>query len=389
MSSAPPVPELPAPSDLRQIIRVFLKIGLFAYGGPAAHIAMFHDEIVVRRRWLTQAEFLDLLGVVNLVPGPNSVELSIHIGMQRAGWRGMAAAGLCFILPAMGIVLLLAWLYQQYGSTPAASALLYGMLPVVIAIIFQAMLKLSRAVYQTPILIAAGGASLLLYFLNTNPLLALLGCGAAVMLWQNKSRLRSLSALLPVLPFALLPAAAPPASAAAFSLWMMFWIFFKIGSVLYGSGYVLLAFLKSDFVTRLGWLTEQQLLDAVAIGQVTPGPLFTTATFIGYLLGGFTGGLVATAGIFLPSFIIVAFSSQIIPHIRRSVWAGALLDGINAASIGLMAAVTIDLAREAFVDLPAVLIGILAAVLGLRFKVASTWLIAGGALLGVVLSLLG
>ena len=330
--------ESPGRGSAAEVVRVFLRLGLIAFGGPAAHVALFRDEIVRRRRGVTDERFLDLLGATNLIPGPNSTEMAIHLGYVRAGWPGLIAGGVGFIAPAMLIVLGLAWAYVRFGSAPQAGWLLYGAKPVVIVIIAQALWTLGQKAVQGPLTGVVGAAVLGLYFLGLNELLLLFAGGLIVMLVVNLRRLHrpgSLPALVPLLPS--LPFLQPSAFLllpASFSLPLMFWIFLKIGSVLYGSGYVLLAFLRSDFVSRLGWLTDRQLLDAVAIGQVTPGPVFTTATFIGYLLGGLPGGLLATLGIFLPSFVFVALSNPLIPRLRRSAWAGALLDGVNVASLG-------------------------------------------------------
>lgn len=370
-------------SPLGEVVALFLKLGFTAFGGPAAHIALMHDEVVLRRKWLTDEQFLDLLGATNLIPGPNSTEMAIHIGYMRAGWAGLLLGGLCFITPAMLIVLALAWLYVQYGSTPQAAWLLYGIKPVVIAIITQALWTLGKKALKTRLLILLGIVVFGLYFIGVNEIALLFLGGLVFMLISNSQRLRDLelATFLPFSAMALTPTAIP------FSLPTLFVTFLKIGSVLYGSGYVLLAFLRADFVLRLGWLTDQQLIDAVAIGQVTPGPLFTAATFIGYLLGGLSGALLATLGIFLPSFIFVAISNPLIPKIRNSPWAGSLLDGVNAAALGLMAAVTFQLGLSSLTDAYTALIAILSFVLLLRYKVNSTWLIAGGAIAGFVISL--
>lgn len=370
-------------SPLTEVAGLFLKLGFTAFGGPAAHIALMHDEVVLRRKWLTDEQFLDLLGATNLIPGPNSTEMAIHIGYVHAGWAGLLVGGLCFIAPAMLIVLALASLYVQFGTTPQAGWLLYGIKPVVIAVITQAIWTLGSKALKNKVLVLIGILALAFYFLGTNEILLLFAGGLIFMLISNAQRLRSmnLTALLPCSAVALSQAAIP------FSLPILFLTFLKIGSVLYGSGYVLLAFLRRDFVLRLGWLTDQQLLDAVAIGQVTPGPVFTAATFIGYLLGGTSGALLATLGIFLPSFVFVAISNSLIPKIRNSPWAGSLLDGVNASALGLMAAVTIQLARSSLTDFFTVAIAVISLILFLRYKINSTWLIAGGALAGLILSL--
>jgi len=352
--------------NLPEVIKLFLRLGITAYGGPAAHISMMHDEVVKRRKWLDEQQFLDLLGATNLIPGPNSTEMAIHLSYLRAGWRGLIIGGACFIGPAMLTVMALAWAYVEYGTTPAAEWLLYGVKPVVIAVILQALWGLGQKAYKGPLTGLVGLLVLLLYFFNVNILVLLVGGGLLVMVSQNWSRLRGggLAALLLPLP----GLTAPALTAEPFSLGRLFLVFFKVGAVLYGSGYVLLAFLQADLVTRLGWLTEQQLLDAIAIGQVTPGPVFTTATFIGYFLGGVPGALVATVGIFLPSFFFVAISNPIIPRLRKSPWAAGILDGVNAAALGLMAAVTWQLGRASLVDLLTISLALISAVLLIRFK---------------------
>jgi chromate transporter len=345
---------------------------------------MFHDEFVKRRQWLTDQHFLDLLGATNLIPGPSSTEMSMHIGYLRAGFMGLIVGGACFILPAALIVLVLAWLYVEYGTTPAAEWLLYGIKPVVIAVILQAVWKLGRTAIKSALLAVVGIGVLVLYLLGLNELLLLFGGALLVMLLENWRRLREGGVALFV-PVTLL---AQTAIAEPYSLSQLFLTFVKIGAVLYGSGYVLLAFLRSDLVERLGWLTDQQLLNAVAIGQFTPGPLFTTATFIGYIVGGVVGAAAATLGIFLPGFILVAITNPLIPRMRKSPWLGALLDGVNATAIGLMVAVTLELGQAALIDVPTVALAILAAVLLIHYRVNSTWLIAGGAVVGLIYHLL-
>ena len=379
---------------LAEVTALFLKLGFTAFGGPAAHIAIMHDETVKRRKWLTDQEFLDLVGATNLIPGPNSTELAIHIGYLRAGWLGFLLGGTCFVLPAVLIVLILAWLYVQYGALPQTAGFLYGVKPVVIAIILQALWNLGRKALKNTFLAVVGLVILGLYFLGVNEIALLFAGGLVVMLGENLQRLRRAGVksvfVLPVSSLNwLAPAALVPAAAATpFSLSLLFLTFLKIGAVLYGSGYVLLAFLRADLVLRFGWLTDPQLLDAIAIGQVTPGPLFTSATFIGYILGGLPGALLATLGIFLPSFFFVAVSSPLIPRLRSSTWASGLLDGVNVASLGLMAAVTWQLGRASLTDPLTALIACLAFGLLIRFKINTTWLIAGGAVLGLLSTLL-
>jgi chromate transporter len=378
-----------APTDhtnhLGEVVALFLKLGLTAFGGPAAHIALMRDEVVKRRRWVDDQHFLDLLGATNLIPGPNSTEMAIHLGFVRAGWAGLVAGGVGFILPAMLIVIGLAWIYVHVGATPEASLLLYGVKPVVIAVVGQALWGLGRAAIKGPLTAVVGAATLALYLLGANEIALLFAGGLIVMVGENlwrfqKTDLRAI--LMPVGGLSLSALAAAP-----FNLPLLFLIFLKIGSVLYGSGYVLLAFLRADLVTRLGWLTDQQLVDAVAIGQVTPGPVFTTATFIGYVLGGLPGALLATLGIFLPSFIFVALSNPLIPRLRNSAWAGGLLDGVNVASLGLMAAVTWQLSRASLVDPLTLVLALVAAFLLFRYKANATWLVLGGAAAGLLSAL--
>lgn len=367
---------------LIEVAALFLKLGMTAFGGPAAHIAMMHDETVKRRKWLNDEEFLDLVGATNLIPGPNSTEMAIHIGFRRAGWPGLIVGGICFIVPAMLIVLGLAWVYVHFGAAPPAEGLLYGIKPVVISIIIQALWSLGQKAIKGPLTLTVGLAVLVLSLAGVHEIALLFAGGLVVMLAQNDRRLqkRPLGALLiPVGAAGVLSQAS-----ISFSLSSLFVTFLKIGAVLYGSGYVLLAFLRADFVVRFGWLTDPQLLDAVAIGQVTPGPVFTTATFIGYLLGGTPGALLATVGIFLPSFIFVAVSNPFIPRIRNSAWASGLLDGVNVASFGLMAAVTWQLGRASLIDSLTVLIALVSLGLLIRFRVNSTWLIAAGAIIGLL-----
>jgi chromate transporter len=308
--------------------------------------------------------------------------MAIHLGFRRAGWPGLIVAGLCFTLPAMLSVLVLAWAYVRYGSAPQAAGLLYGIKPVVIAIILHALWKLGKNALRAPLPAAVALGVLTLFFLGVHEIALLFGGGVVVMVARNLRRLRA--APLPALLAPLGGLAVPSAAAAAFSLPVLFLTCLKIGAVLYGSGYVLLAFLRADFVQRLGWLTDQQLLDAVAIGQITPGPLFTSATFIGYVLAGIPGGLLATLGIFLPSYVFVALSNPLIPRLRASRWVSGLLDGVNASSLALMAGVTWQLGKASLVDPLTAAVAAMALFLLVRLKLNSTWLILGGALLGLL-----
>ncbi len=379
---------------LTELAGLFLKLGATAFGGPAAHIALMEDEVVHRRHWLSREEFLDLLGATNLIPGPNSTEMAIHIGHRRAGWAGLLVAGACFILPAAIIVGILSWAYVRLGSLPQAEGILYGVKPVVLAVVLQAIWRLARPALKTRLLLMLGLAVVVLSFLGVNELVLLFGTGIVLaahkLLFLKKSLASAfiLPGFLPGFSAATATAGAMAASTPV-GLMPMFLYFVKIGSVLFGSGYVLLAFLRADMVDSLRWLTEEQLLDAVAIGQITPGPVFTTATFIGYVLSGMPGAVLATVGIFLPAFFFVAVSGPLIPRLRRSPAAGAFLDGVNAASLALMAVVTVQLARAAFVDYATLAIGIAAAVLLIRYNVNSAWLLSGGTILGLVLRTVG
>jgi chromate transporter len=382
-------PANPTKTPLAEVAQVALKLGFTAFGGPAAHIAMLREEAVSRRKWLTDEYFLDLVGATNLIPGPNSTEMVIHIGYLRAGWRGLIAAGMLFILPAAGMVLALAWAYVEYGATPAGEALLYGIKPVVIAVVVQALWGLGRTAVKGPLLLAIGVAAAALYLLGFNELAILFG-GAALMFLIRASQ-RAIggdsgpAALIPfgALPVSTLPALLLQTGPIPVSLTTLFLTFLKIGAVLYGSGYVLLAFLRNDFVERLGWLTDQQLLDAVAVGQFTPGPVFTTATFVGYLVAGVPGAVLATIGIFLPSFVFVALLHPLVPRLRRSPWTAALLDGVNVAAIGLMAAISWQLGRDAIIDPLTAALALVAAVLLIRSRVNSAWLVLGGGIVGL------
>ncbi len=373
---------------LPDLIRLFLRLGFTAFGGPAAHIAMMHDEVVTRRRWMSDQHYLDLVGATNLIPGPNSTEMAIHIGYERAGWRGLLAAGLCFIMPAVLIVLTLAWLYTQFGSTPQGDALMVGIKPVIIVIVLQALYRLLPSALKSWWLGLVGLSALILYLLGINELLVLFGCAFVVVAIQAVRRFPTASAAL--VPLTAWPALLPQLSdAGPVSLNRLFLIFLKAGALLYGSGYVLLAFLRNDLVNATGWLTDQQLLDAIAIGQFTPGPVFTTATFIGYVLAGVPGAIVATIGIFLPSFCFVALLARIMPYLRKSTWTAAFLDGVNVAALGLMAGVTWQLGRAAIIDLPTLLIALVAGFVLFRYQINSAWLVAAGGIIGLALRYLG
>jgi chromate transporter len=382
-------------TSIGELARLFLKLGTIGFGGPAAHIALMEDEVVRRRGWLTREAFLDYVGATNLIPGPNSTELAIEIGRHRGGWRGLVVAGSAFIIPAAVIVTVTAWAYVRFGQLPRVLALFNGVKPVVVAIVVQALWRLARTAIRSVWLGALALAAAAGVVAGVHELLVLLAAAAIpaiVVAVRRSGRNGTAAAVGPVVLSARgdMPASAAALGAAsvagtAVSLWPLFAVFLKIGSVLFGSGYVLLAFLRADFVERLGWLTERQLLDAVAVGQVTPGPVFTTATFIGYVLAGVPGAVLATVGIFLPAFVFVAISGPLVPRIRRSPAAGAALDGVNAASLALMAVVTWQLGRTSLVSVSSVLL--FAAAIGLLAtrRVNAAWLVLGGAIAGVAL----
>lgn len=376
----------PARGSLSELASLFIRLGFTAFGGPAAHVAMLHDEVVTRRRWMTEQHFLDLVGATNLIPGPNSTEMVMHVGKERAGWKGLAVAGACFILPAAVMVTILAWAYVTYGATPQGKSLLYAVKPVVIVIVLQALIKLGRKAVKSWLLALIGLAVLVLYLLGVHELVLLFGT-AVFMLIITLIR-RQISAAMVVPPFLSMPEWLQAANESVpVDLAQLFLLFLKVGAVLYGSGYVLLAFLRNDLVVRLGWMSDQQLIDAIAIGQVTPGPILTTATFVGYVLAGVPGAMVATLGIFLPSFVFVTILNPLVPRMRASEWTATLLDGVNVASLGLMAGVTLLIGRAAVVDIPTIIIAVAAAVLLFRFKVSTIWLVLGAAVIGVILSL--
>jgi chromate transporter len=370
---------------LAEVAGLFLKLGATGFGGPAAHIAMMEREVVRQRRWLGHEEFLDLLGACNLIPGPNSTEMAIHIGHRRAGWPGLLVAGGSFILPATCIVWIMAWAYTYYGRLPEAAGLLYGVKPVIVAVVLQALWGLGRTALKSRALGVAGLVAAAASAAGMHELVILFATGVILVVARCTRKGTGHHGLA----FAPLPSLGLAAAVAAqpFHLHTLFLVFLKIGAVLFGSGYVLLAFLRSEVVVRLGWLTENQLLDAVAVGQFTPGPVFSTATFVGYVLGGHAGALAATVGIFLPAFFFVAVSGPLVPRLRRSPTAGAFLDGINVASLALMSVVTWQLGRSAVGDLPTALLASASAVLLLRFRVNSSWLVLGGALTGLAVQL--
>jgi chromate transporter len=371
-------------NHLREVAGLFFRMGATAFGGPAVYIAIMQRETVRNRKWLTDQEFLDMVGAANIIPGPNATEMALYLGLVRAGWLGYLFSGLLFILPGVLVTLLLAWVYVSYGTLPQIGWILYGVKPIVIAIVAQALWDLGHKAVKNVLTAVVGIGVIVCYFLGLNEIALLFGGAAIVLLFSSGRHLikKGVSALV-VTPLAKIPSLLVSAVAVPFSQSTLFLTFLKIGSVLYGSGYVLIAFFNSEFVQRLGWLTHQQLLDAIAVGQITPGPVASSATFVGYLMGGWTSALLATLAFFLPSFIFVALISRIVPYLRKKWWSGAFLDGVNIASLGLMAAVTWTLGKAGIVDWFTILLTGAALFFVFKFKTNSTWLILGGALLGV------
>lgn len=370
-------------SSLLSLARLFLKLGCIAFGGPPAHIAMMEEEVVSRRGWLTREQFLDFLGAANLIPGPTSTEMAIHIGRVQAGWPGLLVAGGSFILPSAVMVTALARAYVRFGSLPQVTGVLYGVKPVVIAVIVQAVFKLAKTAVKSTWLAAVGALAVVATALRADELIVLAGGGllTGFVHWARcRGKSKSSSAL------ALLSSGGLWAGLGAgtpFGLGALFLVFLKIGAILFGGGYVLVALIRSNLVARLGWISERQLLDAIAMGQVTPGPISTAATFIGYVLGGFPGAAVATIAIFLPAFFLVAISGPLVPRLRRSALAGAILDGVNVAALALITVVTWQLFRAAVVDGATLVLAVLSLFLLVCYRLNSAWLVLGGAMLGV------
>jgi chromate transporter len=371
--------------SLREVALVFLKLGTVAFGGPAAHIAMMEDEFVSRRQWLTREQFLDRLGAANLIPGPSSTEMAIFIGYEKRGWPGLLVAGCTFILPAAIMVGAIAAAYVRFGTLPQVNGVLYALKPVVIAVVIQAFWKLARSAVKTKWLAVVALLAAVSYAVRVHEILILAiaaGLAGAPVLYRSLRSSRCLPALLLTQMTPTHASAVLAATAVPFGLGRLFLVFAKIGAVLFGSGYVLLAFLRADLVDRLHWLTERQLLDAVAVGQITPGPVFTTATFIGYIIGGIPGAVIATVGIFAPGFLFVGISGLVIPRIRRSRVAASMLDGVVVGSLALMGVVAWQLGRAAIIDVPTLVIAVVSTALLLRFRVNSAWLIAAAGAFG-------
>tara|TARA_B110001450_G_scaffold112985_1_gene106734 strand:- start:562 stop:1665 length:1104 start_codon:yes stop_codon:yes gene_type:complete len=363
-------------SKLKEIALLFFKLGAISFGGPAAHIAMMEDEIVKKRKWITREHFLDLIGATNLIPGPNSTEMTMHCGYERAGWKGLITAGICFIFPAVLITALFAWFYEQYGQLPNVKPFLYGIKPAVISIIIMAAYKLGKKALKSFEIGILGIVTLIVCLFGMNEILALFSCGimgSLLRLIKNRNFTNS---------FLLIPGFK---SIGSFKIFMTF---LKIGSILYGSGYVLFAFLDAELVAN-GWLSRNELMDAVAIGQFTPGPVLSTATFIGWQINGFYGAIAATIGIFIPSFIFVAILNPLIPKMRKSKLIGSFLDAVNIAAVAIIAAVSIEMGKGIITDWKMILIGIFSLTIVFVFKkINSAYIVIGGGLMGYILSLL-
>lgn len=358
---------------LKELALIFLKLGTIAFGGPAANIAMMEQEFVQRRSWLTQREFLDVMGAANLIPGPNSTEIAIHIGRKRAGIPGLLVAGICFVIPAMTLVWLIAWAYVKFGYLPRMQGLFYGIKPVMIAIIAQALWRLSRAAFTKKTLMLFCVVAVIANVLGLNELTVLFGTGLLAILWERGNL------NLIIFPFLSQPFFGLEIPS---KLLEMFFVFLKIGSILFGGGYVLLAFLQADFVDHRHWISQSQLLDAAAVGQLTPGPIFTSATFVGYLIAGNQGAFLATLGIFLPAFFFVAISGPLIPVLRKSKMMSSFLDGVNVASIALMVVVAWHLAKGCLVDGITVAMAAVSLLMLFLFRVNPAWLVLTAGVLG-------
>ena len=371
-------------ADLKDIAKLFLKLGFIGFGGPAAHIAMMREEFITKRKWLTEQHFLDLIGATNLIPGPNSTELAIHIGYEKGGWRGLLIAGLCFILPAVFITGFFAWLYKYYGQLPEVQPFVYGIKPAIIAIILGAVFPLAKKSLKTTELIIIGVLVLIGSLLKINEIYLLFGAGFfALFLAQIRdNKQNSFNSFLPLTFIQITKTAILSATNVN-----LFWIFLKIGAILYGSGYVLFAFLDTELVST-GFLSRQQLIDAIAVGQFTPGPVFSSVTFIGYQINGFTGAVISTIAIFLPSFVFVALLNPIVRKLRNSKLFAVFLDAVNVASVAIIAAICFDMGKETITDWRTVFIAVLSIVIIFRYtKINSAFVVLGGSLTGYLLTL--
>ena len=377
-----------AGDDLASVVLLGLRLGATSFGGPAAHISMLRNEVVRNKQWIDDQEFLDLLGASNLIPGPTSTEMVMHVGMTRAGLPGLVLAGLAFIVPVATISGVLGWAYDRSGDLPAVDWLLYGIKPVVIAVIVQAIWGLGQTALRGWETWGIAALAFGLTFTPINDLLVLIAMGvlSAVVAAIRTGRLGTFGVATPMVASWL---ALATAGAIPYSPGLLFWSFLKIGATLFGSGYVLFAAMQQEFVDKLGWMTQQELLDAIAVGQFTPGPVFSSATFAGYLMGGWTGAVLATVAIFLPAFVLVAVTHRHVAGLRANPWSAGFLDGVNAAAVALMASMLLTVGRDAIVDIPTLLMALGAIMLLVRMRVNSAVLILVGAMLGIGLQFIG
>jgi len=370
---------------IKEIAKLFLKLGFIGFGGPAAHIAMMQQEVVIKRNWMSEQHFLDLLGATNLIPGPNSTEMAIHIGYNKGGWKGLLTAGLCFILPAIFITGIFAWLYQKYGQFPSVQPFIYGIKPAIIAIILGAVFPLAKKSIKSKLLAIIGISVLILSLLNFHEIYLMFGAGALA-LGIHAIKNKNTGTLYSFAPFLIL-------HIMQITLWSatnvrLFWIFLKIGAILYGSGYVLFAFLDTELVTT-GLLTRQQLMDAIAVGQFTPGPVFSSVTFIGYQINGVSGAAIATLAIFLPSFVFVALLKPLMKRMRDSSGMSVFLDAVNVASVAIIVAICFIMGREALIDWRTTIIALLSTIMVFKFRrVNSAFVVIGGAVIGYLFYLI-
>ena len=370
-------------ADIKDIAKLFLKLGIIGFGGPAAHIVMMHDEVVTKRKWLTEQHFLDLIGATNLIPGPNSTEMAIHIGHEKGGWKGLIVAGLCFILPAVFITGIFAWLYKQYGQLPEVQPFVYGIKPAIIAIILGAIFPLAKKSLKSTELIIIGLIVLIMSLLNINEIYLMFGAGflALILAYMRNSKENNINSFLPLTLLQITNTTILSATNAN-----LFWIFLQIGAILYGSGYVLFAFLDTELVST-GLLTRQQLLDAIAVGQFTPGPVFSSVTFIGYQINGLTGAIVSTIAIFLPSFVFVALLKPTIRKMRNSILFSAFLDAVNVASVSIIVAVCFEMGKDTITDWRTILIAVVSIAIAFVYKkLNSAFVVLGGSLIGYLLT---
>lgn len=370
-------------NNLKEIAKLFLKLGIIGFGGPAVHIAMMQDEVVVKKKWLSEQHFLDLIGATNLIPGPNSTEMAIHIGHEKAGWKGLIVAGICFIFPAVIITVFFAWLYKEYGQIPEVKPFLYGIKPAIIAIIFSAIVPLAKKSLKTIQLGIIGTVVLILSLLNYNEIILMFGAGIIALLiyYLKQNTNKSINAFIPLTLFQV-----SNTNIISPTNLNLFLIFLKIGAILYGSGYVLFAFLDAELVST-GLLSRTQLIDAIAVGQFTPGPVFSSVTFIGYQINGFSGALISTIAIFLPSFVFVALLNPLVKKMRNSKLFSTFLDAVNIASIAIIISICLAMAKETIIDWRTILIALLSIVVTFNYKkINSAFIVLGGSIIGYILN---